>query len=180
MTAQNEEKMREEFEAHYAQPPYEWKFERYSDTHSWPGKYRNFSCECAWDAWQVVYKKIYESQKREAELRDENKKLQLDTLDLIASHFADKSTIENLRTTLSGQTCYVPPEFQAEMDELKRKLAEHQATIKEMEKQVTCDHDWHVQDDSFGHEFGTEIIVYDLCEKCGATKQCDEVDYDDL
>ena len=33
-----------------------------------------------------------------------------------------KTLIGELRTRLSGQTCYVPPEFQAEMDELKMEL----------------------------------------------------------
>ena len=33
-----------------------------------------------------------------------------------------------------------------------------------------CDHEWKTVDDSFDHEFGTEIVVYDQCEKCGATR----------
>lgn len=67
----------------------------------------------------------------------------------------------------------------AEIAEKDRKLAEQQEKINGLEKQAVCDHDWHEQDDSFGHEFGTEIIVYDLCEKCGATKECEPYDYDD-
>ena len=70
-------------------------------------------------------------------------------------------------------------ELRSEIAEKDRKLAEQLATIKELEKQVICDHDWHEQDDSFSHEFGTELIVYDLCEKCGATKECEPYDYDD-
>jgi hypothetical protein len=31
----------------------------------------------------------------------------------------------------------------------------------------TCDHDFQFHDDSFDHEFGTEIVRYWLCEKCG-------------
>lgn len=50
----NEEKMQEEFQDHFRQSPYEWTFERFADTQAWPGSYRNFSCECAWDAWQAA------------------------------------------------------------------------------------------------------------------------------
>ena len=30
-----------------------------------------------------------------------------------------------------------------------------------------CDHEWEFQDDSFDHEFGTEIVRYWICGKCG-------------
>ena len=30
-----------------------------------------------------------------------------------------------------------------------------------------CEHDWENCDDSFSHEFGTEIIRYRQCPKCG-------------
>lgn len=42
-----------------------------------------------------------------------------------------------------------------------------------------CDHDWRLQDDSFDHEFGTEIIRYWLCEKCGETKPTCSADFGD-
>lgn len=31
-------------------------------------------------------------------------------------------------------------------------------------------HEWEVQDDSFVHEFGTEVIVYEMCVNCQATR----------
>ena len=37
-------------------------------------------------------------------------------------------------------------------------------------KRELCDHVWHTVDDSFDHEFGTEVIVYDECELCGKTR----------
>jgi hypothetical protein len=37
-----------------------------------------------------------------------------------------------------------------------------------------CDHKWEAQDDSFSHEFGTEVVVFECCELCGETR-----DYDD-
>lgn len=36
-----------------------------------------------------------------------------------------------------------------------------------------CDHDWQKVDDSFDHEFGTEIIHYLRCAKCEATRCSD-------
>ena len=44
---------------------------------------------------------------------------------------------------------------------------------------ATCDHDWRMQDDSFDHEFGCEVIRYWLCEKCGAVKLLDSADFGD-
>jgi hypothetical protein len=37
-----------------------------------------------------------------------------------------------------------------------------------------CEHAWEAQDDSFSHEFGTEVVVFECCELCGETR-----DYDD-
>lgn len=39
------------------------------------------------------------------------------------------------------------------------------------DEQKECDHEWKTHDDSFSHEFGTEIIVYDECEKCGLRRE---------
>lgn len=33
-----------------------------------------------------------------------------------------------------------------------------------------CAHEWRLVDDSFAHEFGTEVVKYWECDKCGATK----------
>lgn len=42
-----------------------------------------------------------------------------------------------------------------------------------------CDHDWRIRDDSFDHEFGTEVLVCWECEKCGATKELSKGDHND-
>lgn len=42
-----------------------------------------------------------------------------------------------------------------------------------------CDHEWVYQDDSFDHEYGTEVIRYWLCEKCGETKPFKSTDFGD-
>lgn len=41
-----------------------------------------------------------------------------------------------------------------------------------------CDHDWELQDDSFDHEYGTELVHYWRCIKCEATKDMEPGDYD--
>lgn len=56
---------------------------------------------------------------------------------------------------------------------------ENQALQRENAKlladlQAACDHEWEPVDDSFSHEFGTEIIRYMLCEKCGLTKHWED------
>ena len=47
------------------------------------------------------------------------------------------------------------------------------------EAKPPCDHEWETQDDSFSHEFGTEIIVYDRCVLCGAEKEHEPYDHHD-
>lgn len=42
---------------------------------------------------------------------------------------------------------------------------------------VECDHDWQFIDDSFSHEYGTEIVVYWQCSKCDKTKNVEPDDY---
>jgi len=35
------------------------------------------------------------------------------------------------------------------------------------------DHDWETIDDSYDHDFGTEIIVFDRCARCDAKRVCE-------
>lgn len=42
-------------------------------------------------------------------------------------------------------------------------------------KCVDDDHDYELIDDSFGHEFGTEIIVYRRCKVCGHETEAPEI-----
>lgn len=42
-----------------------------------------------------------------------------------------------------------------------------------------CDHEWEVVDDSFDHEFGTEVIVFERCLDCNATRQHEPQTFDD-
>lgn len=42
-----------------------------------------------------------------------------------------------------------------------------------------CNHDWETIDDSFSHEFGTEIIIYSRCKNCDAETQVGHAVNDD-
>lgn len=47
---------------------------------------------------------------------------------------------------------------------------------KVTDEQRDCDHEWEVRDDSFDHEFGTEVIIYEKCVKCELTRPCQEIE----
>jgi len=53
MTDKQLEKWREEFEKWAAKPPREFSLARHSNDHraSWPGQYKAYHVQCAWDAW---------------------------------------------------------------------------------------------------------------------------------
>jgi hypothetical protein len=40
-----------------------------------------------------------------------------------------------------------------------------------------CDHDWKKVDDSFDHEFGTKVIIYERCQLCDETRPFDLANY---
>ncbi len=44
-----------------------------------------------------------------------------------------------------------------------------------------CDHEFEFVDESFDHEFGTEVVHYMQCQKCGFVRDIEpgEFDYDD-
>lgn len=52
--------MREEFERWAADAPREWPLERYTEDEAWPGSYKDYPVQCAWEAWQEVYKRLAE------------------------------------------------------------------------------------------------------------------------
>lgn len=43
---------REEFETIFSKPPYEFDMARFDALSAWPGNYRDYHCQCAWDGWQ--------------------------------------------------------------------------------------------------------------------------------
>lgn len=47
------------------------------------------------------------------------------------------------------------------------------------EPEETCDHDWKCIDDSFDHEFGTEVAYHMECRHCGAERPVEDADYED-
>lgn len=48
--------MRENFESVMGKPPYEFEFDRWPEDHAWPGQYKAYTVQCAWDAWQEATK----------------------------------------------------------------------------------------------------------------------------
>ena len=42
-----------------------------------------------------------------------------------------------------------------------------------------CDHEWNMVDDSFDHEYGTERIVFERCEKCDKEREHEPRTFDD-
>jgi len=42
-----------------------------------------------------------------------------------------------------------------------------------------CEHEWGVVDDSFDHEYGTEKIVFERCQKCDAEQKHEPPTFDD-
>ena len=48
-----------------------------------------------------------------------------------------------------------------------------------LDNNICPGHSWHLQDDSYDHEYGTEVIRYWMCEKCGETKPTSSADFGD-
>ena len=47
--------MRKQFENWASAPPREFDVERFDEDHdSWPGSYRSYKVQCAWEAWQAA------------------------------------------------------------------------------------------------------------------------------
>ena len=49
----------------------------------------------------------------------------------------------------------------------------------DLDTKQECDHEWVIQDDSFDHEYGTEVIRYFVCKHCDAVRDIESGDYDD-
>ena len=45
---------REAFEKWASKPPMEFYLARHDDTAAWPGNYKDYHVECAWQAWQAA------------------------------------------------------------------------------------------------------------------------------
>lgn len=58
--------LRDRFEARYSRPPYEWNMDRNSmrpDISSFPGQYRDYHVQCAWEAYQAAMEDAAEGNK---------------------------------------------------------------------------------------------------------------------
>ena len=49
---------REAFEKWASNPPMEFCLARHDDTAAWPGNYKDYHVECAWQAWQASRKAL--------------------------------------------------------------------------------------------------------------------------
>lgn len=49
----DEHPAREAFEAWVAAPPYEREVDRQGEADAWPGQYRDYDLQLAWEAWQA-------------------------------------------------------------------------------------------------------------------------------
>lgn len=43
-----------------------------------------------------------------------------------------------------------------------------------IDENKVCDHEWEFHDESFDHEFGTEISQWMECNKCGEEMSCEQ------
>ena len=48
------EATRSAFEKHFSNPPFEFPMERQTEEGAFPGNYRSYVTECAWEGWQAA------------------------------------------------------------------------------------------------------------------------------
>jgi hypothetical protein len=83
---------RKKFEARFSASPFEWDFERFPEGSAWPGNYKDYNVQCAWEGWEeaaeaankelaVLRKGLNDRVKVEEEIRRYAKSL--DTMGLI-------------------------------------------------------------------------------------------------
>jgi hypothetical protein len=63
------------------------------------------------------------------------------------------------------------------VDHVERKCGQSDTidnAIIELSKALICDHDFKEEDHSFDHEFGTEKVIFDQCQKCEETKPSEQ------
>ena len=48
------DEMRKAFETWAQQPPMEWDVTRFGEHCAWPGNYRSYHVQCAWEAWEAA------------------------------------------------------------------------------------------------------------------------------
>lgn len=55
---------REAFERWIALPPYEHDCKRYTEAGPWPGAYKRYETELAWEAWQAAIRHMREQEEK--------------------------------------------------------------------------------------------------------------------
>lgn len=62
------DKARRTFEETFSRPPFEFEMDKYNHHESWPGSYRNYHVQCAWEGWQEAKKRKSLTEDQIAEL----------------------------------------------------------------------------------------------------------------
>lgn len=88
----------------------------------------------------------------------------------LAERYADTEKVSGELQRRIGELNSIRVRVVDERDALRKEIAEVTAAF-----QKECDHDFEKVDDSFSHEFGTEVIRYLRCEKCGKVADWDDV-----
>lgn len=60
-----------------------------------------------------------------------------------------------------------------------KQIDEDENTQTEPTPPIECDHEWEVVNDSFDHEYGCEVIVFERCVLCGVERSHDPPTFDD-
>lgn len=58
------------FEAIFRGPPYEFTVDRFPELHAWPGNYKDYKVQCAWDGFQEGAANLLEITRERDALRE--------------------------------------------------------------------------------------------------------------
>ena len=67
------DKLRARFEEEFSKSPFEFDLARFPNdpsTYGWPGSYRNYNVQCAWDGFQIGYKAAIEDAAKAASVEN--------------------------------------------------------------------------------------------------------------
>lgn len=79
--------------------------------------------------------------------------------------------------TFAGVPINFARALETELAAVRSELVDATSRLTEIES--ACDHDWEKHDDSFDHEYGTEVIRYEQCRRCFKIKSEEDVDDSD-
>lgn len=115
--------MREGFEAEFSAPPYEFDMSRFPESSAaWPGNYRDYNVQCAWEGFQAAYAAGQRAAEKE---RDEAQQVCAEAYQVVGSMLSDlgqfqtdraKKVLDNLSQHRMVHGDVLPwPSFEYEM-----------------------------------------------------------------